>query len=49
MKEAKKSLGSYIKFYNEERPHQSLGYKTPNEVCWAEGSERMKYIEALAQ
>ena len=44
MKEASKSLGSYIKFYNEERPHQSLGYKTPNEVHWA-GSPGM---EALA-
>lgn len=22
----------YIRFYNEERPHQSLGYKVPNEV-----------------
>jgi len=23
------SLGAYLRFYNEERPHQSLGYKTP--------------------
>ena len=48
MKEARESLGSYIKFYNDERPHQSLGYKTPNEVYWAESSGKIKYMEALA-
>jgi len=30
--EARKILGEYIKFYNQRRPHQSLGYKTPNFV-----------------
>jgi putative transposase len=25
-------LGSYFPFYNEERPHQSLEYRTPGEV-----------------
>jgi len=30
--EARKILGDYIKFYNQRRPHQSLGYKTPNFV-----------------
>ena len=30
--EARKILGDYIKFYNRRRPHQSLGYKTPNFV-----------------
>jgi len=25
-------LGQYFHFYNEERPHQSLGYRTPAEV-----------------
>lgn len=27
-----RAIASYIEFYNEERPHQTLGYKTPNQV-----------------
>jgi putative transposase len=30
--EAKQSLASYVEFYNNHRPHQALGYKTPAEV-----------------
>jgi putative transposase len=30
--EAKRQIGAYFKFYNEERPHSSLGYKTPKEI-----------------
>lgn len=30
--DAKHGLGSYFPFYNTERFHQSLGYKTPHEV-----------------
>ncbi len=30
--EAREEIGEYIKYYNEERPHQSLGYQTPNEI-----------------
>ena len=29
---AKKKIAAYINFYNNERPHQALKYKTPNEV-----------------
>jgi len=25
-------LTTYFRFYDEERPHQSLGYRTPDEV-----------------
>jgi len=28
-------LGSYFRFYNRERPHQSLDYRTPVEVHFA--------------
>ena len=30
--EAKKELGAYFRFYNDQRPHQALGYRTPAEV-----------------
>ncbi len=28
-RDAVRSLGSYFRFYNRDRPHQALGYKTP--------------------
>ena len=31
-REARISLGEYLRFYNTSRPHQSLGYRTPAEV-----------------
>lgn len=34
--EARSGISRYIKFYNQQRPHQSLGYKTPAEVYFAE-------------
>lgn len=30
--ELHRRVANYIKFYNHERPHQSVGYKTPSEV-----------------
>jgi putative transposase len=30
--EARAGIGSYLDFYNQERPHQALGYQTPGEV-----------------
>ena len=30
--EAERSLESHFRFYCEERPHQSLGYRMPAEV-----------------
>jgi putative transposase len=32
MGEAQRGLGRYFPFYNEERPHQGLGYRTPEAV-----------------
>ena len=37
--EAFLSLEEYFKFYNEERPHSSLGYRTPGEVYHGVGEE----------
>ncbi len=31
-RDARISLGDYFRFYNTERPHQALGYRTPAEV-----------------
>jgi putative transposase len=30
--EAKAGIGSWFRFYNEERQHQSLGYCTPRQI-----------------
>jgi putative transposase len=30
--EARAGIGSYLEFYNQERPHQALGYRTPGDV-----------------
>ena len=34
--EAKAGIGSWLGFYNEERQHQSLGYRTPRHAYEAE-------------
>jgi putative transposase len=30
--EAKAGIGAWLSFYNEERQHQSLGYRTPRQI-----------------
>lgn len=30
--EARRGIGTYLAFYNQERPHQALGYRTPGQV-----------------
>jgi len=32
--EVRVALARYFEFYNAHRPHQSLGYRTPNEICF---------------
>ncbi len=34
-REARIGLGNYFRFYNTERPHQTLGYRTPAEVFYS--------------
>ena len=36
-REAREGISSWIAFYNNQRPHQALGYKTPMAV-WREGT-----------
>jgi putative transposase len=43
--EAYRGLDWYFRFYNEERPHQSLGYRTPVEVYGGRGSEFSRHGE----
>jgi transposase InsO family protein len=37
--EAQNSLDDYFNFYNTERPHQALGYRTPYEVYFQKRRE----------
>lgn len=36
-REARLSLGDYLEFYNQERLHQALDYRTPAEVYFQKG------------
>lgn len=35
-KDARRNIARYIEYYNSERPHQSLGYRTPAEVYYSQ-------------
>ena len=46
--EARRELGAYFRFYNNQRPHQALGYRTPAEVFHGAGNapaEESKVME----
>ena len=48
-REARASLDNYFCFYNAERPHQALGYRTPAEVFFTTmETTRISVIESLA-
>lgn len=38
--EARRGIGAYLAFYNQERPHQALDYRTPGQVFQEEGPKR---------
>jgi putative transposase len=38
--EARVGISAYLAFYNQERPHQALAYRTPGQVFQEEGSRR---------
>ena len=38
--ETRKGIGAYLAFYNQERPHQALGYRSPGQVFQAVSPQR---------
>jgi putative transposase len=47
-REARHSLALYFCFYNNERPHQSLAYRTPAEVYGLVDSMKGDMIQSLS-
>ena len=47
--EARERLRGYFRFYNVERPHQSLGYRTPAEVYFAGGPGGSRRVGAATR
>jgi putative transposase len=43
--ECQAGLTSYLRFYCEERLHQSLGYRTPAEVYWGQASRPRRCVQ----
>jgi putative transposase len=46
--EARRGIGGWLRFYNEERPHQALGYRTPRGVFDGEACEAVGGASAMA-
>ena len=49
VKEARESLDNYFRFYNSERLHQSLGYRTPQEVYLSKTINKQEEIIYLKE
>jgi putative transposase len=45
-REARRRLKQYLDYYNNERPHQSLGYRTPAEVYFSSSTVEMEIRRA---
>ena len=46
--EARQGIGGWLRFYNEARPHQALGYRTPRGVFDGEACEAVDSVSAMA-
>ena len=46
--EARRGIGGWLSFYDEERPHQALGYRTPRGVFDGEACEAVDSASAMA-
>jgi hypothetical protein len=44
--EARRSIGKWLEFYNDERPHQALDYRTPREIFEDEACEHVDNASA---
>jgi len=44
--EARRRIGEYLAYFNDERPHQALGYCTPTEIYFASRMEHAPFEEA---
>ena len=47
-RQAHQQIGTYIDFFNEVRPHQSLGYLTPAQVYFAQSASAQKARRDIA-
>jgi putative transposase len=45
--EARRSIGEWLKFYNDERPHQALEYRTPRQIFEGEAREHVDNAASL--
>ena len=45
--EARRELGAYFRFYNDQRPHQALEYRTPAEMFHGEQAVRVEEYRRL--
>jgi len=45
--EARAQLAAFFQFYNEERPHEALGYRTPHEVYYGSSAALAPAAEAV--
>jgi putative transposase len=45
--EARRGIGGWLSFYNDERPHQALGYRTPRTIFAGEACEHVDNPSAL--
>ena len=47
VEDAWRNLGGYFRLYNQERPHQALGYRTPAEVHFGVGGRRCNNVTGV--
>ena len=43
-RQAKTELEAYFRFYNTQRPHQALGYRTPAEVFSGDSAQSTEHL-----